>query len=365
VPTERPPTCAGCPANATARGWVPPTGPLTARMVLVGQGPGADEAAVGEPFVGPSGSTLDRWLVRAGVPRERLAIGNVVQCQLPGNRPPHKAEARHCWRAHVRPWLESLTAARVVVPVGVPAMEALLGDSATASVAGTVHPVAGGWPAEPFPQPAQPPPAADRLLAPILHPAHIIRGQWAAEPAQVRFLRRAWELANNPAASLPGALMDVRNPPPGASPTPTLEELREFVTSTRALDDRRMACDIEGTQGQLIGVGFSRLADERTIYIPLLDTDAPYWHNEELAEVDCHLRELLAYPLIMHNGQAFDVPFLESVGYEVPQYIDDTMIRHHILYAEMEKSLESLAILYCGFPSWKWLSKVGEQGDAK
>jgi len=360
----RPPACDGCPANALARGFVPPTGPLTARMVLVGQGPGADEAAVGEPFVGPSGSTLDRWLVRAGVPREQLAIGNVVQCHMPKNRPPRKAEIHHCWKAHVRPWLDSLRQARVIVPIGVPSMETLMGESATASVAGTIHPTPVEWPASPLANPPPPPVVPERVLAPILHPAHILRGQWPAEPAQVRFLRRAWKLANNP-ASLPGACVDVREPPPGAIPTPTLEELREFVASTRALADRRMACDIEGTQGQLIGVGFCRLADERTIYIPLLDTDAPYWHDRELAEVDRHLRELLAYPLIMHNGQAFDVPFLESVGYEVPQYVDDTMIRHHIMYAEMAKGLEELAILYLGFPSWKWMSKVGEQGDAK
>ena len=146
----RPSTCEGCPAHATARGWVPPTGPSDAIMVLVGQGPGSDEATFGEPFIGPSGQTLDRWLVRAGVPREKVAIGNIVQCQLPGNREPKPREVQHCWRAHIRPWLNSLRNARVVVPIGVPAMKALMGKDATASIAGTLQKAEVPWGEEPY-----------------------------------------------------------------------------------------------------------------------------------------------------------------------------------------------------------------------
>lgn len=426
---RRPPSCEGCPANGTARGFVPPSGNTNARMVLVGQGPTGEDAIYDEPFVGPVGQTLDRWLVRAGVPREALAIGHIVQCQLPGGRAPRPREVQHCWRAHVRPWLSSLTNARVVAPVGIPAMEALLGAGATSSVAGTLQPLSLPWPEEPYGrnetsnlQPLQsragaagcelPEVHADGapldmdndgggdgggvragrdecdglvpisagtlgaiqshshptkgvqpsiVLAPILHPLNILRGQWALEPAQVRFLKRAWETAQQ---DTPVELPDVRKPPAGCLPTPTLEEVERYVADTMD-GDSRMACDIEGTQGRLIGIGFCRLRDERAIYIPFLDADQAYWPEEDWARVDTAIRTLLTAPLVFHNGQAFDIPFLESCGYEVPNYLDDTMIRHHILYAEMGKSLEELAILYCGMSSWKWLSKLETEADGK
>ena len=200
------------------------------------------------------------------------------------------------------------------------------------------------------------------VLAPILHPSGILRGQWSAEPSQIAFLRRAWNIAQRVESPF---LPNVRCAPPGSIPTPTLRDVTNYLAEVQTLEDQRMACDIEGTRGRLIGVGFCRLADEKALYIPILDTEWEYWREEEWPAVDVALRALLAFPLIMHNGQAFDVPFLESCGYQVPQYIDDTMILHHILYAEMGKSLEELAILYLGFPSWKWLSKVGELEEGK
>ena len=409
---QRPPACNGCPANATARGFAPPSGPKNAVLALIGQGPGADEATFGEPFIGESGRSLSRWCVRADAPRDKCAISNVVWCQLPGNRAPKVAEAQHCWRAHVRPWLESLTELRVVVAIGVPAMQVFLGRKASASIAGTTHNVTLPWPGDPYarknddlrdmPQadsesPGRLPdvqreagrevppattgagtdvdsvrgsngssgwsehPAVRRAvtIVPILHPAYIMRGQFASEPSQIDFLRRAWRIAHG---DEPATVVDATAPPPGCIPTPTLEDLRKYLLSTTPTDV--LACDIEGAGGRLIGIGFARLRDEATIYIPVLDAEKPYWSDDEWPAADEVMRCLLCHPLVFHNGQAFDIPFLESCGYAVEQYADDTMIRHHTLYAEQPKSLEELAIRYLGFPSWKWLSKV-ESGEQK
>ena len=416
----RPPACTGCPANATARGFVPPSGPASGVLLaIIGQGPGADEAAFGEPFIGESGRRLDRWLAQSGIPREQIAIGNIVQCQLPGNRPPHKREAQHCWRAHIRPWLESLGGQlRVVVPVGVPSMEVMISPDATASTAGTVHPIPQPWRGDPFVESVAPAPLlqptpegspgapdvpavpqrdapcpvdlpelygevggapgvadpADRgirsggpdgahpapvVAVPILHPAFIIRGQWAQEPAQVDFLRRAWDIARG---RIKPDLSPLTEPPPGCNPTPTMAEILQFDIDTKI--DEPVACDIEGTRGRLIGIGWCRLRDEQAIYIPILDGDKPYWTEELWPNVDKVIRRLLRRPLIFHNGSTFDIPFLESCGYEVPIYADDTMIRHHILYAEQPKGLEELAVRYCGMRAWKWLSHV-ETEDGK
>ena len=123
---RRPPTCEGCPAHPTSLGWVPPTGPPTATLALVGQGPGREEAYESRPFVGVSGRLLDRWLSRAGIDRDTIHITNTVWCHLPGNRPPTPAEQTHCWDRHVGPTLHSLPHLRVVVPVGIEAQRLLL-----------------------------------------------------------------------------------------------------------------------------------------------------------------------------------------------------------------------------------------------
>lgn len=397
---SRPPACEGCPGHTTNRGFVPPTGPKHGvKLAIVGQNPGRDEVAFGEPFIGPSGQRLDRWLAQAGVPREQVAIGNSIWCGTAGDRLPKKAEARECWRRHVRPWLASLGGAlRVVVPVGVPAMQVIISPDCTASTAGTVHPIEQPWKEDPFaaapevPEvrsddgagPVGVPPlhprdgrapvddaggadgvragvgdglhrvASHRVVAvPILHPAFIMRGQWAQEPAQVDFLRRAWDIARG---RIEPDLSPLDEPPPGCNPTPTLNELRAFDLDT-APDDV-LACDIEGTQGRLIGIGFCRVRDERAIYVPFLDGEAQYWNDVDAVSVDVIVRDLLRRPLVFHNGSGFDLPFLESCGYEVPNYIDDTMIRHHILYAEQPKDLESLAIRYLGMRGWKYLSQL-------
>ena len=133
----KPPACSGCPAEKWSVGFCPPTIPKNPRMVLVGQGPGQQEAWNSKPFfhLAPIGERLNKWLYRSGWSRSWLSIGNLVQCWLPktkrqgspdGNREPTKAEMEWCWNAHVGPWLKS-GENLIVVPVGIPAAKFLLG----------------------------------------------------------------------------------------------------------------------------------------------------------------------------------------------------------------------------------------------
>jgi len=75
--------------------------PPGADVLLVGEAPGAQEDATGRPFVGKAGQLLDRLLDEVGLPRERVAVTNVVKCRPPGNRKPRRVEVQRC-----RPWLE-------------------------------------------------------------------------------------------------------------------------------------------------------------------------------------------------------------------------------------------------------------------
>lgn len=76
-------------------------GPASARIVFIGEGPGAEEDRTGRPFVGRAGRLLDRLLEENGIERDQVFITNIVSCRPPGNRTPRVGEVR----AHA-PWLE-------------------------------------------------------------------------------------------------------------------------------------------------------------------------------------------------------------------------------------------------------------------
>jgi len=74
------------------------TGPATADLLFVGEGPGANEDEQGEPFVGRSGDVLDDTLHEVGLDRGDVRITNCVRCRPPENRDPTAGELENCRR---------------------------------------------------------------------------------------------------------------------------------------------------------------------------------------------------------------------------------------------------------------------------
>jgi DNA polymerase len=114
-------------------------GSETGPWLFVGEGPGADEDAQGEPFVGQAGKLLDSMLAAIGCKRGRdVYIANVVKCRPPGNRTPTHEEASAC-----APYLDrqiELIAPKLIVALGKTAATRLLGTEASlASLRGRVH----------------------------------------------------------------------------------------------------------------------------------------------------------------------------------------------------------------------------------
>src|SRR5258708_37512698 len=71
-------------------------GNVNADIMFVGEGPGADEDAQGEPFVGGAGQLLNNMIAAMGIKREEVYIANIVKCRPPGNRTPEKDECDTC-----------------------------------------------------------------------------------------------------------------------------------------------------------------------------------------------------------------------------------------------------------------------------
>jgi len=95
-----------------------------AKLVFVGEGPGAEEDLTGRPFVGRAGQLLDKIIAAIGLAREDVYIANIVKCRPPGNRTPERDEVETC-----EPFLFRQLASikpRVIVALGSPAFQCLL-----------------------------------------------------------------------------------------------------------------------------------------------------------------------------------------------------------------------------------------------
>lgn len=121
--------CQRCNLRTGCKQVVFGDGVPTARLMLIGEGPGADEDRLGRPFVGAAGQLLDKILAAAGFDRStNCYIANVVKCRPPGNRTPEPAEREACWanlRAQIR-----LLRPPVVVLLGATALQALVDPNA-------------------------------------------------------------------------------------------------------------------------------------------------------------------------------------------------------------------------------------------
>ena len=117
----------GCALKKTATNTVFGEGLAGARLMIVGEAPGADEDRQGRPFVGPSGRLLERMLAAIGFRREEVYIANTVYWRPPGNRTPSAEEVEAC-----RPFVDrqiALVAPEVLMLAGGAAAKTLLGTT--------------------------------------------------------------------------------------------------------------------------------------------------------------------------------------------------------------------------------------------
>jgi DNA polymerase len=121
--------CTRCALHRGRRQAVPGEGAATPRVLVIGEGPGAEEDATGRPFVGPAGQLLDRMLKAIALDRNsNCFIANVVKCRPPGNRDPLPEESAACL-----PYLRAQIAAlrpQAILAVGRVAAQTLTGLTA-------------------------------------------------------------------------------------------------------------------------------------------------------------------------------------------------------------------------------------------
>jgi DNA polymerase len=148
--------CRRCKLHEKRTSIVFGVGDPQARLMFIGEGPGADEDRQGEPFVGRAGQLLTKIIEAMGLRRDQVYIANVVKCRPPENRTPLPDEVITC-----SPFLFQQIAAirpRVIVCLGTPAAQTVLGTRETITrMRGTFREVDG------------------IRIMPTFHPAYLLR----------------------------------------------------------------------------------------------------------------------------------------------------------------------------------------------
>lgn len=172
---EKASACVKCPNLASSRkNVVFGVGDIDAQLMFVGEAPGADEDAQGEPFVGAAGQLLTKIIQAMGLTRQTVYIANILKCrpdtpgQSYGNRKPTLDEMRTCV-AYLEQQID-LIQPKVLVALGATAVEGLLGKTMG------IMRLRGNW------QSYRAIP-----LMPTYHPAYLLRNQAPVEK------RRVWE----------------------------------------------------------------------------------------------------------------------------------------------------------------------------
>jgi len=117
--------CRACPLHKARTNTVPGGGNPDARILIIGEAPGANEDLSGQPFVGMAGKYLDKLLEMAGLPRQNVFITNINKCRPPNNRAPEPMEIQAC--AHFLEKQIEILDPRLIICLGGTAARAVLG----------------------------------------------------------------------------------------------------------------------------------------------------------------------------------------------------------------------------------------------
>lgn len=350
------------------------SGPASAKLMIVGEAPGAEEEKQGLPFVGSSGQELRRMLSETAISDQTAYFTNVFHRRPPNNNLSHffgqqrgplpslqvEGKVRHLvpdlHSEILRLWQEIASVGpNLILALGNTALWALTGSARISAMRGTIlQPSSAhlenivrmaehtGFTAAPMDVGSL---SALKLL-PTYHPSAVLR-DWSLRPIVLSDLLKAHRQMQFP---------EVRRPKRQIWINPTLSKVQAFsrLITRWPSGNRLLSCDIETRLGQITEIGFA-WARDRAIVIPLIrDFKDHYWSEEDEIEVHRHIGLILSSPVpkIFQNG-LYDLQYILRYGWRPSCVLHDTMLKHHSMYPELQKGLGFLGSIYTDEPAWK------------
>lgn len=312
-----------------------PAHPSARRIAIIGEAPGADEVRAGQPFVGASGQLLDSFLSHAGIDRAACFVGNVCQ-----QRPPSNLIGKFDWNgAEIQGGIARLTADLTRFQ---PHLCLLLGNTALRAFAGEKRSISE-WRGYMWRAAAV---APGVKCVGAWHPAAIIRDM-GLQGEQKFYLKRAVEESRSDELIVPPRHIEWN-----LKRDDIIDRFRAWRRTGTML-----AADIEGGCG--LGPACHGFADSanHAVVLPIFGVDGvSIWSQEDellLMEECAALWQDESVPKIIQNAPYEMFVLAWTLGITVEGLVDDTMIKHAELYAELDKALEFQACIYTRQPFWK------------
>lgn len=333
------------PTSATtARTRVGPSGSPKAKIAIIGEAPAREEVRQGKPFVGPSGSVLERCLHAAKLTRAEVYITNTIKEPISDKAKWYKEKRSGgiltpIFSETAQPYLEELRAeiealdANILVPMGAIAHAAVCGRAYLSRYRGYV--CEGSL--------------VSRKSLPTFHPATVMHGKYVWQYYIMHDLMKAKRESSTPDFMYPPAEIEIVDTAPEA--IRLLKQIRY---------ESPVSVDIEVTNYEVSYIGFSALPGQ-AFSICLYHSQMT---EEEETEVWRHIAAILEDPSIekiFQNG-VFDMQFLaQHNGILTEGFKRDTMIAHSLMYPAFEKDLGFIGSIYTNHPAWKVGVRHGKQ----
>lgn len=372
---------------------VRPSGPTTARIMIVGEAPGDNEVQSGEPFVGQSGQELNKMLHEAGIMRSECFVTNVCRQQPPGNdidrfMPVKRKDINTqvhipCRDRMVMPCVKAglqlltkeieLVKPTVIIALGNVSLWALTGEWGITEWRGSqlVCDLV---------------PGLAITVLPTYHPAGVLR-QWTWRATAVHDLRKAarWAVSGGDPVprynfitrpSFDQVLIELDTMLARAKKAglpfetiPGYEQLNVGGGDNRYADPLKLAIDLETRAGHIACIGIAQSATF-AICIPFMciERKEGYWSEEQEAIILHRLYQLLTHPNVLCIGQNFlyDCQYIYRHWHFIPRAARDTMLSQHACFSNLPKGLGYLSSMYCAHHVyWKdegkeWDKHTGE-----
>lgn len=345
----RNPNCELCPLHEEAEHvCLMGAGKRSAKIMIVGEAPGAREDESHEAFVGPAGVLLNELLKEAGLKRSDCYITNVAKCRPPDNRTPKKGEIKTCVSAYLQSEIDRVQPT-FILTLGNSALQGVVGRSGIkkhrgsvfsahgATVLATLHPAAA----------LRNPYLTPELRADFQRLGRLVRGESEKDPIRLRLIRRHKQL---------DALVKLLSTVPRIA----------FDLETYVFDNG------ERLKGKPVTSNFQEWRSEHAVIscisvawsehdcavIPLWHQKSPFKEEEE--EVLKKLKPILERKdckYIAHNGK-FDCRWLAAFKVFTPLTFD-TMLAAHMLDENRSKGLKPLSEVLLGADGYDIGEDVG------